>query len=351
VAALLAAALLALAQPASAQRAREGARWYRGNTHAHTTNSDGNAPPAEVVRWYHDHGYAFVVVTDHEQITDVAPLNARYASPGRFVVLSGEEITQRVADETHPERRRQAHVVGIGLTRPVLPLGERGIAAGVTVASTYARNIAAVRAAGGIAQVNHPNFRWSIAPHDLAHVPDSTLFEVWSTHPLVNNLGGVDAAGAVALSTEALWDTLLTRGTLLYGVASDDAHEYRPEQLEDFQSTRPGGAWVMVRADTLTPAAIMAALRAGDFYASTGVLLDDYAASGREVRLRIAFPGRPGDDRRFTTRFIGRGGRVLAEVAGTSASYAIRGDEGYVRATVTDSNGRRAWMQPMWVRR
>jgi hypothetical protein len=81
----------------------------------------------------------------------------------------------------------------------------------------------------------------------------------------------------------------------------------------------------MVRADTLTPAAIMAALRAGDFYATTGVLLDDYAAERREVRLRIAFPGRPGDDRRFTTAFIGRGGRVLAEVAGTSASYAIRG--------------------------
>jgi len=45
----------------------------------------------------------------------------------------------------------------------------------------------------------------------------------------------------------------------------------------------------------------------------------------------------------------GRGGRVLAEVAGASAHYEIRGDEGYVRATVTDSNGRRAWTQPVRV--
>ena len=99
LAASSAAALLLLAQPAWAQRAREGARWYRGNTHAHTTNSDGNAPPADVVRWYRDHGYHFVVVTDHEQITDVAPLNAGFASPGKFVVLPGEEITQRVAGD------------------------------------------------------------------------------------------------------------------------------------------------------------------------------------------------------------------------------------------------------------
>jgi predicted metal-dependent phosphoesterase TrpH len=55
-----------------------------------------------VVRWYHDHGYQFVVVTDHEQITDVAPLNAQLRVAGRFLVLPGEEITQRVADDTHP---------------------------------------------------------------------------------------------------------------------------------------------------------------------------------------------------------------------------------------------------------
>jgi hypothetical protein len=29
------------------------------------------------------------------------------------------------------------------------------------------------------------------------------------------------------------------------------------------------------------------------------------------------------------------------------ASYTIRGDEGYVRARVLESNGRRAWIQPV----
>jgi hypothetical protein len=46
-------------------------------------------------------------------------------------------------------------------------------------------------------------------------------------------------------------------------------------------------------------------------------------------------------------QFIGKGGRVLKEEISNPASYQIRGDEGYVRARVIDSNGFRAWMQPV----
>jgi hypothetical protein len=55
------------------------------------------------------------------------------------------------------------------------------------------------------------------------------------------------------------------------------------------------------------------------------------------------------DDQRFTTEFVGRGGKVLATVHGQEASYKIRGGEGYVRARVVDSNGRRAWTQAVFV--
>lgn len=343
-------ALVALATSARGQAVtRPASHWYRGNTHVHTSESDGNSSPVDVAGWYRAHGYDFVVITDHERITDVAPLQHRLGVPGRFLVLPGEEVTQQIADSTRPNGNRQAHVVGIGLTRPVLPIGMGGISSSLSMAQTYARNIAELRRAGGLAQVNHPNFRWSVTPNDLMSVPDSTLFEVWNAQPHINNLGGDDGAGHVALSTDALWDTLLTRGKLLYGVASDDAHKFHPDQLEDFEATRPGGGWVMVRADTLTPLAIMASLRAGHFYATNGLLLAEYAVSPRGVRLRVDFPDGRRDDRRFRTRFIGRGGRVLAEVAGPVAQYTMRGDEGYVRAEVTDSNGRRAWTQPIWV--
>jgi hypothetical protein len=340
-------ALLAVLAPALHAQAGTAPRWYRGNTHVHTTESDGNASPMDVARWYRDHGYAFVVITDHERVTDVAPLDSALGAPDRFLVMRGEEVTQQVADATRPGNPRQAHVVAIGVTRPVLPLGTKGIATGTTIAATYARNLAAVRAAGGLPQVNHPNFKWSVGPDDMSALPDSTLFEVWNSEPRINNRGGDDGAGHVSLSTDALWDTLLTRGRLLYGVASDDAHKFRPEQLEDFEATRPGGGWVMVRADTLTPDAIIAALRAGDFYATTGVTLADYRADARSITLRVAPPESPRDDRRYRTEFIGRGGRVLRVVAGREARYDVRGDEGYVRARITDSNGRCAWTQPI----
>jgi hypothetical protein len=102
----------------------------------------------------------------------------------------------------------------------------------------------------------------------------------------------------------------------------------------------------MVRADTLTPQAILGALTRGDFYASTGVTLVDYKAGASDVSLEIV----PAGDRRYLTEFIGQGGRVLAAVPGLRARYPITGSEGYVRARVTDSSGRRAWTQPVLVR-
>jgi hypothetical protein len=326
-------------------------QWYRGNTHVHTTNSDGNETPAVVARWYREHGYAFVVITDHERITDVAPLNATLAVRDSFLVMVGQEITQQVVDSTRLATPRQAHVVAIGLASAIMPLGDRGIVAGTSIEQTYRRNLGLVRDAGALPQVNHPNFKWSVRPDDMASLPDSTLFEVWNGEPRINNLGGEDDEGHIALSTEALWDTLLTRGRLLYGVAADDAHKFKPDQLQDFEATRPGGAWVMVRARELSPSAIMQALRAGDFYASNGVRLADYRATAKDIHVVVTPPENARDDRRYRTMFIGRGGRVLASVPGFDARYTIRGDEGYVRAVVVDSNGKRAWMQPVRISR
>src|SRR5262245_32237437 len=67
--------------------------WYRGNTHTHTLNSDGDATPDAVVRWFREHDYQFLFITDHEYITDVGPLNALFGAAERFLVLPGQEIT------------------------------------------------------------------------------------------------------------------------------------------------------------------------------------------------------------------------------------------------------------------
>ncbi|MEO7997997.1 MAG: CehA/McbA family metallohydrolase [Gemmatimonadaceae bacterium] len=316
--------------------------WFRGNTHTHTLESDGDSPPDSVARWYRDRGYNFLFITDHEKLTDAAPLNARYAVPGKYLLIPGQEVTQRIADSTHADKVRQAHVNSLGPSRVVMPQGEKGLAHGISMRDGYITNIAAIRSAGGIAQVNHPNFRWSVRLADLIALPDSTLLEVMNAHTGVNN----DGDGANAPSTEALWDSLLTRGKVIFAVGDDDAHSLRPADADAYELTRPGRSWIVVRADTLTATSILAGIRHGDFYASTGVTLKDITANAKQIRITI----QPVYDARYRTEFIGKHGKILATVSGLDASYTILGTEGYVRARVTDSNGGKALTQATFVR-
>jgi hypothetical protein len=86
----------------------------------------------------------------------------------------------------------------------------------------------------------------------------------------------------------------------------------------------------------------MEALERGDFYASTGVVLDDVRATGKDLTVRVKTAGAT----KYRVQFIGRGGRIVHEATEPDATYSFRGDEGYVRAKIIDSNGRVAWVQP-----
>jgi hypothetical protein len=90
----------------------------------------------------------------------------------------------------------------------------------------------------------------------------------------------------------------------------------------------------------------MRAMRRGDFYASTGIILRDLQVDGAQYALEIL----PSLDRRYLTEFIGQGGKVLARSTMLRSSYRITGSEGYVRARITDSSGRIAWTQPLRTR-
>jgi hypothetical protein len=189
-----------------------------------------------------------------------------------------------------------------------------------------------------------------VRPEDLLSLKGPYLIEIWNAFPTSNNLGGTDETGAVGLSTEALWDTLLSQGRIAWGVASDDTHEYHAP--DDREAPTPGKGWIVIRAASLTVAALMESLREGRFYASTGVELESYSAdaAGISIKIKPAREWAPSlvPSARYTTRFIGEGGKVLAEVVGRSPQYRFRGGERYVRAVITDSDGRRAWTQPVF---
>ena len=107
-------------------------------------------------------------------------------------------------------------------------------------------------------------------------------------------------------------------------------------------------AWVMVRARR-NQASIRGALLKGDFYSTTGVLLREIRTSESAFRLVIEADSEGAAS--YRTRFVGKGGRTLANLEGTSPRYVFRGDEGYVRAVVEGPGKEKAWLQPYFLSR
>jgi len=305
---------------------RRTLRWYKGSVHVHTSNSDGDSTPAEAARWYRRHGYQFVVITDHNRVTPVEELNREFAAENEFLVLSGEEIS----DFHHaPEGSKPIHINAMGVTFTVNPRG------GESCAEVVQNNIDAVNTTGGLAMVNHPNYQWALTTSDLAGMRGCALLEFANCGAAVNNLG-FDTP-----DTEQMWDALLGEGLRLFGVASDDSHHFKVfSPLHD----NPGRGWIMIRCGALTTAAVLDALARGEFYAATGVALSRFEAGSRGIRVEVE----PRGHTKYSIEFIGRGGASLRTVLGTEAEYLPDGTERYIRVRVTDSNGLRAWTQPVF---
>ena len=388
------------------------ARWWRGNTHTHSLWSDGDHYPEAIAQWYKREGYHFLSMTDHnppppekwvtipgsgvrrrgyeEYRTLFTPgwLDERRAGdtlrvrlkrldeyrgqleePGRFLLVPGEEITQYLGG-------KGAHMNAINIAE-FIP--EQGGSTLVEILRRDLQRIGEQRSRVGqpmFGVLNHPNFIWSQTAEDLLAMPELRFFEVYNGHPLVNTMGDSLHPG-----NERIWDIVLTGrrahgGALLYGVATDDAHDYieiGPRQRN------PGRGWVMVRSPVLVADSLVVAMERGDFYASTGVGLTTLTFDGRRLALSIdAEPGvtyrtqfvgtRAGYDTTshevrdstgalLTRRYSRDVGAVLAESEDSSPSYVLRGDELYVRARVVSSKRKAnpsyddevemAWTQPV----
>ena len=302
--------------------------WFMGNTHTHTLNSDGDSPPAEVAGWYRDHGYDFLVLSDHNVYAPLGDLQEEMdRGPGRLLLIPGEEVSDVFDDG---ERVRPLHVNATNSTRLVGPQG------GSSVAGVLRRLIDAVGAAGGIAAVNHPNFRWAIGLDDLMELDNIQYLEIYNGHPQVNHLGGGGRPG-----NEEMWDALLTAGRRVLGLGVDDAHAFKRWGPE---FSNPGRGWVVVHADALTADGIVGGLRKGAFYISTGVELLGVEGLDRRLALSIGAQG----DLAFTTEFIGGGGRLIDIQQTMTPALELPADEPYLRARVRSSSGTIAWTQPIF---
>ena len=310
--------------PASLVRApRRAQSWFKGNLHTHTLRSDGDSTPEQVAAWYRDHGYDFLVVTDHNRLAPASMLNARFGADGQFLVVQGEEVTDESGGQP-------IHVNALGVSEAVAPQH------GLNTVDVMRRDAAAIRQAGGLAVLNHPNFMSPIGSAALAAVQGAGLFELFNGNPITNSRG---PAGQVGLEDQ--WDDVLSTGRLMYGVAADDAHVFGTSPGP--RAARGGQGWVYVHAAQLAPRSILQALAAGDFYSSTGVELTSYDVSELGISVEVNAQA----SHRYRVTFIGLNGRVLETVDSSTAFYSFEGDETYVRVRIEDSNGTFAWTQPI----
>jgi predicted metal-dependent phosphoesterase TrpH len=297
---------------------RMAGRWLRGNTHSHSTVSDGRLPVAERFAQYRKGGYQFLVLTDHGKVSDVAP----YSTP-EFLAVSGSEL-----HPPNPYGGDRYHFVAINIREPVPYEGRHP--------NEVIRD---VREQGGLAVLCHPYW----CGHSLRDLePLEGYFAVEVYNDTCEQLIGKGYS-------EAHWDDLLDAAGPCWGIAADDSHDAERDVFH---------GWIMVKAEELTLPALMRALEAGAFYSTQGPEILDLDAAEREVPSgehparrapvvsvrcspvkTITFKGHRSRGRRF----VAPEGETL-----TAAEYPVLRGESYVRVEVTDAEGKRAWTNPVF---
>ncbi|MEM9141335.1 MAG: histidinol-phosphatase [Bacteroidota bacterium] len=384
--------------------------WYKGNLHTHSLWSDGDEFPERILDWYKDKGYHFLALSDHNTVSEgdkwitvsedsllqrtfqryleaygedwvktkidsgrtlvklrtFREYRDKIGEPGAFLVIHAEEISDRFQSPGNamgpegvqkklPPISKPVHMGAINVKELIPPQG------GNTVTEVIQNNIDALqkqRAKTGVPMMlhlNHPNFYYAVSPEDIMALKGERFFEVYNGHPMVHNMGD-----STHISTEDMWDLinisyLEDHKPLLYGLATDDTHHYHNKASK---WSNAGRGWVMVQADTLSAPALIDAMEKGDFYASTGVTLQN--VENVHNTLNIIIQEEPGVSYELTLIGCKKGGsepEELKSVTGTRASFKLSDDLLFARCRITSSKLQEnpienifyemAWTQPV----
>lgn len=287
-------------------------RFYKGNLHTHSTTSDGVLSAEEVCRRYRERGYDFICLSDHFlaaydfPVTDTRP----YRSEG-FTTLLGAEVHVPSTD-----LGEKWHLLANGLPLDFAPAQE-----GETAPELAAR----CAAAGAFVSIVHPAW-YSLSVADARSISAAHAVEVYNHTSAVSADRG---DGTVML------DALLSLGHRLNALACDDAH---------FDTDDAFGAWVMVKAEARDPDALLSALRGGHYYSSTGADLHDIRFEGDELLVECS----PASG----VYLQGKGSRATQVLGHGLTRVRLPawklGKHSFMRVTVVDAQGRRAWSNPFW---
>jgi hypothetical protein len=150
-------------------------------------------------------------------------------------------------------------------------------------------------------------------------------------------INGISADHNDRLDSWYMVDRLAAQGYRYSACATDDAHFH--ERHQDLLR-----GWVWVKSETLTPAALVAALKAGHYYSSTGPqFFDLQVQAGEKVTLRCS----PVDHITVT----GKGAQAVSVHGNGMIEGELslrRWNSNYCRVTIRDRHNERAWSNVIW---
>lgn len=301
---------------------KDEGKWYKGNLHLHSTNSDGKLPPVEVAKLYKDKGWNFVAFTDHNFYTD-----NREFDDDNFIVIPGVEL-----DTVNHEPHRIYHVLGLSMEalngKQTFANGHRFDRPQWKGMETAQGIIDVLTENNNLTVFCHPN--WSrLELEDFVDLKGYAAIEIYNY--------GSDIDNRTGFSIE-YWDSLLRRGRNIWAVATDDAHHVLNDRC---------GGWIMVKCDKLSRKDIIQAIKEGSFYSSQGPEIYEYRIIDNEVQIECSPV-----DAIHVVAYESWGHSFIAEENSTitSAKYKLKGTEKYIRVECVDRFGKIAWTNPIFIK-
>ena len=301
----------------------QSGQWFKGNTHAHTSVSDGKLAPEQLINEYKKAGYNFLAITDHEIYSDYTQYDT-----DSFIMMPGVELMlwqgdRKIAFTTHlvrlgiPGKNKFKHAQKLQ-----------------NITTTPTRElIDFLHDNGNFVILAHPYWSGTRLEHFNEYSQGIDAMEIYNN---VCNL-----AYGTGYS-EAFFDTAIWADRHIFCVASDDTHQ-TVSAKNDFC-----GGFIMVKASCLDRSSIYEAISQGNFYASTGPLIDEFYVENGVAYVKCP----PCEKISFNTDFYSGNCTICPDGSLTQASWEYKSIDNkprYVRCKVENKNGT-AWSQPIWLR-
>ncbi|MEW9050221.1 MAG: CehA/McbA family metallohydrolase [Neobacillus sp.] len=239
-------------------------RWYKGDFHTHTTESDGKMTPAAGMSQAKTMELDFFVATDHNIIP------TKWISE-QVMVIPGIEITSS-----------KGHFNALGLTKWVnwRPTTRDG---GMETEVGMNRVIREVKEVGAVVSINHPMLKpweWQFHETKLAEID---VIEIWNDPTYKDN----------PIATEQalhLWNVLWNDGHRIFGIGGSDSHLLPTESYQEGGAPSViGDPATYIYCEGLSANSLLKGVLKGHAYVSRGP----------EYAIKITANGKsylPGDD-------------------------------------------------------